>query len=73
MTKKVMIVGLGYNDLGLYDTSFITFYILWYELIGHKSRVCLLAQYDIREIFCVGCNDIASHLLQYNFPKSKLF
>ena len=30
-------VELGYNDLGLCDTSSITLYILWYQLIPQKS------------------------------------
>ena len=42
-------VELGYNDLGLCDTSFITLYIQWYELIPHKARAFLLAQCDIRK------------------------
>jgi len=32
-------VELGYKDLGLCDTSFITFYVQWYELIPNKARV----------------------------------
>jgi hypothetical protein len=28
-------VELGYNDIGLYDTSSITSDILWYKLIPH--------------------------------------
>jgi hypothetical protein len=34
-------VKLGYNDLGLCDTSFITLYIQWYQLIPHKTRIFL--------------------------------
>jgi hypothetical protein len=32
---------LGYNDLGLCDSSVITLYILWYQLIPHIARVFL--------------------------------
>ena len=32
---------LGYNDVGSCDTSAITLYILWYQLIFHTARVFL--------------------------------
>jgi len=35
-------VELGYNDLGLCDTS-VVLYILWCQLIPHKARVFLLS------------------------------
>jgi len=34
-------VELAYNDLGLCDTSAITLYIPWYQLIARKARVSL--------------------------------
>jgi len=30
---------LSYNDLDLCETSFITLYILWYQLISNKASV----------------------------------
>jgi hypothetical protein len=32
-------VELGYNELSLRDTSFITLYILWYQLVPLKACV----------------------------------
>jgi len=32
---------LGYNDIGLCDTSSITLYILWYQLIPQTTRFFL--------------------------------
>ena len=37
-------VELGYNDLGLCDSSFIMIYILWYQPLPHKACVFCPAQ-----------------------------
>ena len=36
-------VALGYNDLGLCDTTAIALYLPWYQLIPRKARVFCLA------------------------------
>jgi hypothetical protein len=33
--KKLTAVEPGYNDIGLYNTSYIASDILWYQLIPH--------------------------------------
>jgi hypothetical protein len=38
---SVFTVELGYEDLGLCDTSAITLYIQLYQLIPHKERVII--------------------------------
>jgi hypothetical protein len=40
-TKRHITIELGYNDIGLYDTSFIASDILWYQLIPHCSTIKL--------------------------------
>ena len=66
-------VELGYNDLGLCETSATASAIPRYQLISHKARVFGLACNDILKTIYRGYNTIFSHLFQYNFPKGKPF
>ena len=63
-------VELGCSDLGLWDTLYITLYILWYQLICH--RFFYLAQYNIYKSICSGYNNIGRHSFQYDLPKCRL-
>jgi hypothetical protein len=40
-TKRHITVEPGYNDIGLYNTSFMASDILWYQLIPHCSTIKL--------------------------------
>lgn len=39
--SELSTVELSYNDLSLWDTSFKTLYILWYQLILHMAHIFL--------------------------------
>jgi len=41
LNARTCTVELGYNDLGLCDTSAITSYIPWYQLTPRKARLSL--------------------------------
>ena len=63
---------LGYEELGLCDSSDIALYILWYQLTAGRTRAyfpCLVRHKSI----IIGYNVIASHRLQYHLPRNRRF
>jgi hypothetical protein len=63
-------VEIGFNDLGLCETSSLTIFTVWSQLLPMFFIPSLC---DIRKNICLRYKDITSHRFQYNFPRSKLF
>jgi hypothetical protein len=81
--KEKKTVEIGYNDLGLCDTSFrgtqwwtVLYGLQRYIFNGTNEfpiRHVFLCLYEIHKSIYLGYNDIASHRFQHNFLRSSLF
>jgi hypothetical protein len=61
---KESTVQLGYNDFGLYNTSAITSYMQWYQLIPQKVRVFLPYLIEVHNSIYIGYNGLVSYRFQ---------